>query len=426
MLQINTNKNHLYGKGEISPPDDYSKPESSGKSEIFAGYLNDAPGRTETDKKNWADDTNKDAERSIRWHLLEGILKIPSYFLFQSDFSNTWIGKAIFTAEKMTGALGDRFRNQIYGHKDRNENRDDNVGAEEFTKSEADKDSWIPSLGLVNNQFQTKGRFLVSALGLISPDIANDLDWAFIQLFDSMWWRNMGTNIAFGPNFSHKLYKTAFSWLTRNKDKNQGNKITWDYAKNKFQEHKTEAAKWWGEFKRTNKSDSEKRKECLINASLNLDKTISSFTPIINWLNVFGDIARPIARRLDFQGLPRTMIRLLSVIDRPLVWANNIFRFYIPEKLICDDKDRNKLFPSVTLSDLLLTSTIADMFDFGFTIGENKLNESSGNLQHLIEIGRRLKDSAQDIYFAARRRKGLEELDKKTDSSKENPPTSSN
>ncbi len=407
-MQINTDKIRLYGHGEISPPDDYSNPKSSGKEEIFSGYLNDTPSRTEKDKEKWASDTDDLAKWSIRSHILGALLKIPSYFLTNSDFDDTWLTKIVFTAEKITDTFGDRFRNQIYGHRDRNGNRDDNVGAEEFAASEEGKNSGIPSLGLINNQLQTKGRFLISALGLISPEFANDLDWGFIQLFDSMWWRNMGSNLAFGPNFSNKLYKTIFSKFSGNKDKNPGDKesqISWGYVKNKFHEHKAELSKWCGEFKTTSKSNTEKIKECRVNLSVNFDKTISCFTPIVNWLNIFGDIARPIARRLDIQGIPRTMVRLLSVIDRPLVWINNIFRFYIPEKLMRGDKDRNKLFPSVTLPDLLLTSTVADMFDFGFTIGENKLNESSGNLQHLIEIGRRLKDSAQDIYFSARRRK---------------------
>ena len=408
--------NKHYGYGEIAPFDDYRKPSSSGKKEVFGGYLNDPTDRTETDRKKWAEDTDDLAKHSIRFHILETILKIPTYFLTHSDFHDTWIAKAVFTAERMTGACGDMFRNQIYGHKDKNGNRDDNVGAEEFTKSEKEQNSWIPSLGIINNQLQTKGRFLVAALGLVNLDIANDLDWAFINLFDSMWWRNMGNNLAFGPNFSHKLYKSIAGKFfgtedgsPEDKTKNNKNEISWNYIKNKFQEHKTELAKSWNELNRADKSNPERIKECKINISQHLDKTISCFTPIINWLNVFGDIARPIARRLDIQGLPRTLIRSLSVIDKPLEWCRDIFRFYLPEKLMRDDKDRNKLFPSVTLADLIPAYTFVDMLDFGFIVGENRLKESSGNLQHLIEIGRRLKDSAQDIYFSVRRRRPFEE-----------------
>ena len=413
-MSIDIQKTRLPGYGEISPFDDYANPKSSGKEEIFAGYLNgytnnDAPGRTDYDRKKWAEDTDDLAKHSIRFHLVEAILKIPTYFLTHSDFDDTWIAKTVFTAERMTGACGDMFRNQIYGHKDKNGNRDDNVGAEEFTKSEKEKDSWIPSLGIINNQLQTKGRFLVAALGLVNLDLANDLDWAFINLFDSMWWRNMGSNLAFGPNFSTKLYRTISSKLFGKKDNASEDTISWEYVKSKFQEHKTKLAQSWNELNRTDKADTEKIKECKIKISQHIDKTISSFTPIINWLNVFGDIARPIARRLDIQGLPRTLIRMLSVIDKPLEWCRNIFRFYIPEKLMQGDQDRNKLFPSITLDDLLLASTIADVFDVASILDENKLKESSGNLQHLIEIGRRLKDSAQDIYFSAKRRRPFEE-----------------
>ena len=414
MEKISTTKNSLYGYGEIAPFDDYSKPESSGKEETFAGYFN--KGRSEEDKKKWAQDTNEDAEWSIRWHLLETILKIPTYFLTHSDFDDTWVAKACFTVERMTGACGDMFRNKIYGHKDKNGNRDDNVGAEEFTKSEEDNNSKLPSLAIINNQLQTKGRFLVAALGLVNLDIANDLDWAVINLFDSMWWRNMGNNLAFGPNFSHKLYKSIAGKFfgtedgsSEDKTKNNKNEISWNYIKNKFQEHKTEFSKSWNEFRRTSKLDAEKRNECLVKVSQSTDKIVSCFTPIINWLNVFGDIARPIARRLDIQGLPRTIIRSLSVIDKPLEWCRDIFRFYVAEKSIRGEKDRNKLFPSVTLADLIPAYTFVDMLDFGFIVGENRLKESSGNLQHLIEIGRRLKDSAQDIYFSARRRRPFEE-----------------
>ncbi len=408
MLPINTDTNRLYRLGEISPQDDYANPKSSGKKNVFAGYLNDAPERSENDKKKWAADTDNLAKYSIRSHILEAILKIPSYFLMQSDFDDTWIGKAVFTTERITGACGDMFRNQIYGHRDKKGNWDDNVGAEEFTIAEEDKNSPVPSLGTLNNEVQTKGKFVVAALGLVNPEIANDLEWAGVRLLDGMWWRNMGNNLAYGPNFSNKLYKTIFSRFSG--DKTNGDQISWDYVKGKFQEHLTETKKWWGEFKTTSKSNTEKRKECLINLSQHLDRTIACFTPVINWLNVFGDIARPIARRLGIGGLPRSTIRILSVIDRPITWLNNFFRFYIPEKLTHSDKDRNKLFPFITLPDLWLTSTVADIFDFGFILGENRLKESSGSIKHLVEIGRRLKDSAQDIYFSARRRRGLEEM----------------
>ena len=401
-----------HGNGEVSPSDDYSKLESSGKEEIFPGYLN--PGRTDEDKEKWASDTDDLAKWSIRSHIVEAALKIPSYFLTHSEFDDSWIAKIIFTVERITGTVGDMFRNSIYGHRDNNGNRDDNVGAEEFTRSEGNKNSWIPSLSIFNNELQTKGKFLVALLGLISPSIANDVEWAGVRLFDGMWWRNMGINIAFGPNFTNKLYKQITNKLL-GKDSNALNnteeKITWDFVKSKFQKHLCEVKNSWNQY-RNSKPDSQEKNKSLMTIYQNLDRTISCFTPIINWLNVLGDLARPIARRLDIQGLPRTTIRLLSVIDRPILWLNNIFRFYLPEKILRGDQNRNKLFPWITLSDLLLTSTITDIFDFGLIIAENKIKESSGSIQHLIEIGRRLKDSAQDIYFSARRRRGLEEFNK--------------
>jgi len=145
------------------------------------------------------------------------------------------------------------------------------------------------------------------------------------------------------------------------------------------------------------------------------DKVSSVFLSMVSWINMFGDIARPIARRLNITGIPRNIIRLCSVIDRPFVWFVNIFRFYLPEKHLQKrerehPENKRKTFNHIGVPDLLLGSVIGDAADFLLIAFEDKIKESSGSIQHLVEIVRRLKDSVSDIYFSARRRRAALEL----------------
>ena len=112
-------------------------------------------------------------------------------------------------------------------------------------------------------------------------------------------------------------------------------------------------------------------------------------------------------------GFSRNFIRILSIIDRPFSWVTNLFRFYLPEKYIQNKENKDNEHKSpihLSSSDLLLGSIIGDMADFGLTIFEDKVKETSGNLNDLVEIARRVKDSASNIYFSARRKRGNEEL----------------
>lgn len=401
-MQIDKLNSCLYRYGETSPHDDYG---ASGN-ENFTGYFN-------SENKNWANDTADLAKKSIYSHMVELVLKIPNYFIFNSDFIDHWWAKGIFTIERLTGTLGDRFRNQIYAHRDEKGEYDDNLGAEKYA-IEKFKDSSTYNLAVVNNQAQTKGKFLVAALGFINPELANDLEWAVVRSLDGWWWRNMGINLALGPGFGQNLFNKFFgSALNKDGNENAKNQVMWESIKNKLKDNFNNAKTYWSKFKSTHKDNKEERKENFLNFCKFTDKTVSSFLPVVNFLNMFGDLARPIARRLELTGLSRNLIRMLSIIDRPFVWSVNLFRFYFPEKCIqsSQNKDqKHKLFNFLSFSDLNLASTIGDIGDFALVLFEDKIKESTGSINHLVEIGRRIKDSAGDIYLSTRRRRAAIDL----------------
>lgn len=360
-----------YGYSEVAPFSDY-------KERDFPGF-NNPP---HTTKKDWAKDTLEKSNNSIKAYICELILKIPSYFVSQSDYSNTWWAKGIFTLERATGTIGDMFRNQIYAHKDKTTNKmDDIIGAEISCGEDPNH-----SLAVINNQIQTKWRFLISALGLVSPVLANDLEWVGARAPDSCWWRNMGINLAYGTDFKKKLYNTLL--------KREGDKLTWDFIKSKFTDPIKNIRTSQGDF---------------LKLCQNTDKLASSFLPVVNALNIFGDISRPIARRLGITGIPRNVIRILSVIDKPFFWITNLFRFYLPEKHIQKTKEDNT-HGHLSYSDLLAASTIGDILDFGFLLFEDKIKDSSGNINHIAGILRRITSSLSDIYFSARRQRAHKDL----------------
>ena len=107
-----------YGKSEVNPWTD-------GKDTGFHGL----------ETEYWAQDTANLAKNSVNFYLAELVLKIPSYFVFKSDLKDRWWAKTIFTVERLTGTFGDMFRNMIYGHKDKDGKRDDDVGLETHSSS---------------------------------------------------------------------------------------------------------------------------------------------------------------------------------------------------------------------------------------------------------------------------------------------------
>lgn len=362
-----------YGHSEVAPRSDL-------KEKNFEGFANKTGKRDDGDIKTWAEDIASHANHSIYAHVAEFILKIPSYFISHSDLNDTWWAKSIFAIERITGTFGDMFRNSIYSHRDRNSNLDDDIGAEIHAG-----DNPNHSLGIINNHAQTKGKFLVGVLGFINPTLANDLEWSIVRALDGWWWRRMGVNLAFGEDFGKKLFN---------------GKITWKFVVNKFKEHCKGAKDSW-------------KKSSFLDFCQHSDKIASSFLPVVNCLNIFGDLARPIARRLDLSGIPRNTIRILSAIDRPFFWLTNMFRFYLPEKYIQNSqlKESNgKVFNHLSYSDLLLGSTIGEIADFTLLAFEDKVKESSGMIQHLVEIIRKAIQSTSDIYFSVRRKRALEEL----------------
>lgn len=377
-----------YGHSEVSPRDDYAHLKPDG----FRGFNNDIddPKRERRDK--WAKDTAGYANNSIYAHLAELLLRVPSYFISHSDLKDKWWAKGINGLERISGTLGDMFRNWIYGHRDLNGNMDDNVGAEIHAGANENY-----SLGVINNFTQTKGKFITAALSFISPSLANDIDWAVVHVLDGWWWRNMGANIAYGADFSKKLINRLIGSTN-----SQEEVLTWDSIKNQFSKNLQAFKNSTGDF---------------LGFCQNTDRLVSSFLPLVSCLNTIGDILRPIARRLDLTGFLRNSVRLLSIIDRPFMWVTNFFRFYLPEKYIQKNNNKDnehKLPMNISHSDLLLGSIVGDMADFGLTIFEDKIKESSGNLNHLVEIARRLKDSASNIYFSRRRKRALEELPKQS------------
>ena len=392
-----------FGYSDVSPFDDYR--------DSYRGFNNDVGDRTIEQRIKWAEDTANLAKYSVYSYIIECPIKIISYFVKNSDFEDSIWMKLIAGTEKLTGTLGDTLRNKIYAHKDKDGKFDDNLGAEEFAKDKFGDQSTF-NLSRANNFVQTKGTFIVAALSYINPVLANDLDWSVVNLLDGWWWRNMGTNLALGPGFSHNLWSKCKGLFSKNTGEET---LSWDSIKNTFFDHFNKAKKSLSKYNNTSSTDETEKKKHLLEFCEYTDKTISTFTPIINTLNIFGDIARPLARRLGLSGFSRNSIRILSVIDRPLIWANNIFRFYIPEKFT-ENKEEKKhnLFSFLSSSDMLLASTLLDMGDFGGTILETPIKESSGNINKLFEMGRRASKSFEDIYRAVRRRRAAEDFLRET------------
>ena len=122
-------------------------------------------------------------------------------------------------------------------------------------------------------------------------------------------------------------------------------------------------------------------------------------------------ILRPIFRRLNIEGVPRNIVRLLSAVDRPFFWFTNFFRYYLPEKLTQNTESKQHGITDVMDSPHLLLASIAgDVIDFGTLMFEDSIKESSGMINHLIQVTRRVSQSASDIYFSARRKQAARDL----------------
>ncbi len=414
MSPINSISVPPYGYGEISPFDDLKDLDGKG----FSGFSNKTESRDTEEITKWAKDTDELATQSIISYLIEFPLKIVTYFVSHSDFKNTLWDKVFSSLEDITGTFGDMFRNQIYSHKDSKGEYDDNLGAE-LTASHTNKDESSQTLSGINNLVQTKGKFLVAAISLISPSLANDLEWAVVRAMDGCWWRNMSSNIAYGPGFGknlfHQLFGSLFEKLpTQNSNENIGQtteKITFGSIFNRFKENFQNVNTSWNNYKNTSSENTEETNISKLNFYRNTDKAISSFIPIVNWLNIAGDVLRPLFRRFNVDGIPRNIVRLLSAIDRPFFWFTNFFRYYLPEKLTQNTESKKHGITDVMDSpNLLLASIAGDVIDFGTLMFEDSIKESSGMINHLIEVTRRVTQSASDIYFSARRKQAARNL----------------
>jgi len=371
--------NSNYGYGEVSPFDDYKDLKKGDKT--FSGYNHS------TENKKWAEDTSINADRSIWSHIVELPLKMASYFILQSDFKDSPWSTLCFTAKDLAGNFGDMFRNQIYSHKNSKGEYDDNVGAELFADGKSNPDSGF-TLPTINNFVQTKLKYLLIPLSFVNHELANDIEWACVKSLDACWWRKMSIDRAFGNGFWKKLYNR----MLKSDSEPIENQLTWKSVQESFSTHVSNAKKAWNNENTTEFCD-------------HFDRAISIFTPVIQCLNVAGDIGRPLARRLGIEGTPRNIIRILSAIDRPLIWANNLLRYYFPEVL--NKKDSHAPASIADAPHTLLAATIGDMIDFSALIFEDKIKESSGMINHFIEIVKRFTTTANDMYFSARRRRAL-------------------
>ena len=375
----------MYGYSEVDPYNDC-------KDDGIACFGNIVNGRTEKDVKKWAEDTFDNANKSIISYLIELPLSIASYFVSHSNYSDSFWLKTITALSRFSGALGGTFRNLNYAHRDRNGKRDDNLKAQLEVEGTKEEDSTF-TLPVINNHLQTKARFITSALSLIKPELANDLDWALVHGLDSWWWRDLSMDIAYEPGFRKKL---------TNKILGKDSEVSWEMVRDKIERNFRNCRDSWQKYWQDNSN----REGNLIEACQHTDKTISSAIPVVNVLNIIGDLSRPIARRFGIEGIPRKIIRILSVIDKPFSWVINIFRFYIPEKII-KQKNPNLKKNIFDSPHLLPISIVGEVTDFGFILFEDKIKELSKALQHSIAILRRATGSLLDIYFSARRRRAL-------------------
>lgn len=362
--------------GEAFTPDDYH---TAG----FEGYNNQ--NRPKHEIKNWAEDTRKLARKSILAHIFEIPLKLFAHFYNPHEGEEHNLKcKIAFFIERFIDSLGGRFRNQIYSHKDPNKDPnfdpnqglDDNLGADLFAKRKfGDNTSY--NIAVANNYFQTTGRFLVPVLGFISPTLANDLDWFIGGALDSIRWKRAASNSAFYPGFFQDFFNGILF-----REKADLKKVC-SFALNQIKSHYISAKNAW---------QNKDKNEGLINFHKSMDQITSTFLALSQWPNMIGDLLRPLARRLEWTGLSRNLIRTLSVIDRPFIWLNYLFRFYYPEKIAQSQQ-----------AGLLPLAIAGDAINFASTIFEDRVKEGSSWIKHLLKTIEILKSSLFKIFFSGRR-----------------------
>ncbi len=383
-------------KSESASNDDY---ESIG----FKGYAN--KNQTREEKTTWATDSKRLAENSLKSRLIQLPLELISHFISNSELIGSWWEKGFFTAKSLAETFANKFQNDIYALKG------DNVDAENYAADKEKgfgdtKTAWISNL---NNQVQTKFRFLTPILGLVSPDLASDIDSGLFEMIESTWWRKMSLNSGFYPGIVQDLLKKVASNFSKNKEtKTESHPPTWDFIKKQFKKHLNTAKYAKKEFEQ--QSDENKKITARLRWCKSWDQLTSIIMPFICLpSNLVGDTVRPILRRLNLSGSIRTLTRTLSVADRALVGINYWFRFYLPEKISEDQqskktpKNNNNIFSRFKYSHLYLASLVGDALDLPLTIFEDKINESGKPVQHSVEILRILKNFAFDSFWSGRR-----------------------
>lgn len=369
--------------GEAYPVNDY---ESLG----FQGYNNNT--RKKEDITKWANKNHSFAKASICFHLAEIPLKLLSYFYSYNTDKDNQLSKGLFFLERLSDSFGGMFRNLIFGR------ADDNLGAEKFAQDKFG-DSTTYQISTANHYSQTLGRFAIPLIGLLDQKIANDLDWAIAHGLDSIRWKRTASNTAFYPGFLHDLWHSFSS--------KHPTKLT-DIVKaafNKFKDNVEQAKGSWIALKESS------TKSGKLSFYKSMDQVTSSFLALSQWPNMIGDILRPLARRFDLSSTSRNITRTLSVIDRPFIWANYLFRFYLPEKMAEKELEKNNKQGSFNFSHLYTASIAGDILDFTATIFENRIKESSSWIQHSIETIRILKGSFLKLFFSGRRERiGRENL----------------
>ena len=370
-------------EGEVFTVDDY---QSLG----FKGYNN--KNRQNEDITKWAGDVKSLAKSSINFHLAEVPLKILSHIINKTQDKEGLLPRTFFVLERVADSLGGMFRNNIYAHEDKNKNQDDNLGAEKFAK-EKFGDGTTHGIAVVNNYYQTMGRFLIPVIGAFNSQLANELDWVVGGTLDAIRWKRTASNSAFYPGFLHDVFHAITGGTEL--------KPILNFASSKFKQHWTDTKTAWKLYFSSPNQDKKEKKANLTSFYKGMDQLTSAFLSLSQWPNIIGDILRPVARRFEWTGAARNIVRLLSVIDRPFIWINYIFRFYLPERIAEERSDARQ--SNFNYSNLLPLAIGGDILDFGTTLLQDKVKEVSPFLEESLNIIGIVKGSFFKMFFSGRR-----------------------
>lgn len=361
----------------------------------FKGFGNANQSRSE--KEEWAKETKELADKSLLFRIIQLPLDVVSYFISTSEPDNPWISKGFFSAKSLAEVLAERYQNKIYGREN------DNLGAEKHAEEQFgdNKTRWLSS---INNTIQTKVRFLTPVLGLINPDLANDIDLGLFEMIDSSWWRKMSLNSGFYPGIIQDLLTKTKNLFTK-KDEDKEHPPTWTFIKDQFKNHLSNARESKRKYEEAKGTESEAT--ALLKWCKNWDQLTSVIMPFVCLpSNLVGDTLRPILRRLNVSGPLRTIIRTLSVADRGLVGVNYWFRFYKPEQIA---EKKNEESDKFKFSNLYLASLVGDVANIPLTIFEDKVKEMHPVIQHGIEVMRIFSDWSFDMFWPGRRKRIAED-----------------